>query len=114
MAENVTVKRGWNEIAGKLKSAVVGMVIGGSATVAGLDAVLLWLWNGVFNLGGTPAQMSDAVAAIIGTILGGFIVSYFTPEKLPVGTTGQTPSGVTTGISGDIKTPTVQAAERRG
>lgn len=105
---SVTVKRSWTEIAGKLKSAIIGGLAGGTATVAGLDQVILWLWNGVFNLGGTSAQMSDAVAAIIGTLIGAFIVGYFTPEKLPQGSVTTTPSGVRTSISGDVKTPAAQ------
>jgi hypothetical protein len=107
---DITIKRSWTDIASKLKGVIIGALVGGTGTVAGFDQVILWLWNGVFGFAGTGGQMSDAVAAVIGTILGGVIVGYFTPDKLPAGTTALTPTGVNAVISGDVKTPAAQKA----
>jgi hypothetical protein len=107
---SVTIKRSWSEIANKLKAALAGVIVGGTASVAGVDQIILWFWNGVLGRAGTSAEMSAAIATIIGSFIGAAIVGYFTPEKVPSGSTTQAPSGVTTSISGDIKTPAAREA----
>lgn len=104
---DITIKRSWTELASKLKGVIVGGLIGGTGTIAGFDQVILWIWNGVFGFAGTGGQMSDAVAAVIGTFVGAVVAGYFTPEKLPAGTVAQTPGGMTPIIAGDVKTPAV-------
>lgn len=77
-----TVTRNWSDISRKVIGAVIGAVAAGTATVSGLDQVILWLWNGVFGLAGTGAEMPAAVAAVIGTAIGAFIGGYLPKEKL--------------------------------
>jgi hypothetical protein len=77
-----TVTRNWSDISRKVLGGVVGAIVAGTATVSGLDGVILWLWNGVFGLAGTGAEMPATVAAVIGTALGAFIGGYLPKEKL--------------------------------
>lgn len=77
-----TVTRNWSDISRKVLGGVVGAIVAGTATVSGLDSVILWLWNGVFGLAGTGAEMPATVATLIGTVLGAFIGGYLPKEKL--------------------------------
>ncbi|OWJ67462.1 hypothetical protein [Inquilinus limosus] len=77
-----TVTRNWSDLSRKVLGAVVGAIAAGTATVSGLDSVILWLWNGVFGLAGTGAEMPATVAAVIGTALGALIGGYLPKEKL--------------------------------
>ena len=77
-----TVIRKWSDISRKVIGAVAGAIVAGTATVSGLDQVILWLWNGVFGLAGTGAEMPATVAALIGTVLGAALGGYLPAEKL--------------------------------
>lgn len=77
-----TVTRNWSDISRKVLGGVVGAIVAGTATVSGLDAVILWLWNGVFGLAGTGAEMPATVATLVGTVLGAFLGGYLPKEKL--------------------------------
>ncbi|MDR6292368.1 hypothetical protein E9232_004908 [Inquilinus ginsengisoli] len=77
-----TVTRNWTDLSRKVIGAVAGAIVAGTATVSGLDQVILWLWNGVAGLAGTGAEMPVSVAAVIGTALGAFIGGYLPREKL--------------------------------
>ncbi len=77
-----TVTRNWSDISRKVLGGLVGAIVAGTATVSGLDSVILWLWNGVFGLAGTGAEMPATVAAVIGTALGAFIGGYLPKEQL--------------------------------
>lgn len=81
---NVVVTRAWNDIASKLKGALAGGAVGGISSVSGLDQVLLWIWNGVFHLQGTTAQMTPAVAAVFVTMGGVLIGGWLTKETVPL------------------------------
>ena len=77
-----TVTRNWTDLSRKVIGAVAGAIVAGTATVSGLDQVILWLWNGVGGLAGTGAEMPASVAAVVGTALGAFIGGYLPKEKL--------------------------------
>lgn len=112
---DITIKRSWSELASKLKGAVVGVIAGGTTgSVAGLDSLVLWIWNGLFGFSGSAA-MTPEVATVIATILssaiGGLVVGWFTPDKLPAG------SVVTASVPGspakviEVQTPAAAAQE---
>lgn len=88
-----TVTRNWTDISRKVLGGVVGAIVAGTATVSGLDSVILWLWNGVFGLAGTGAEMPATVATLIGTVLGAFIGGYLPKEKLAADATVAPSSG---------------------
>lgn len=77
-----TVTRNWSDISRKVIGGLAGAIVAGTATVSGLDQVTLWLWNGVFGLAGTGAEMPATVAAVIGTAIGAFVGGYLPREKL--------------------------------
>jgi hypothetical protein len=88
-----TVTRNWSDISRKVLGGLVGAIVAGTATVSGLDSVILWLWNGVFGLAGTGAEMPATVAAVIGTALGAFIGGYLPKETLAADATVTPSSG---------------------
>jgi hypothetical protein len=77
------VTRSWTDISRKLLGALAGGLAGGGLTVAGVDQVLLWLWNGVFGFAGTGGEMPATIAAVIGTLIGAVIGGYFPKDALP-------------------------------
>lgn len=81
---NVVVTRAWNDIASKLKGALAGGAAGGISSIAGLDQILLWVWNGIFHLQGTTAEMSPSIAAVLVTLGGVLIGGWLTRETVPL------------------------------
>jgi hypothetical protein len=77
-----TVTRNWSDISRKVLGGVVGAIVAGTATVSGMDQVVMWFWSVVQAIWpGLPA-MSPAVATLIGTVLGAAIGGYLPREKL--------------------------------
>lgn len=77
-----TVTRNWSDLSRKVLGAVVGAIAAGTATVSGLDQVVMWLWSVFQAIWPSLPAMSPAVATLIGTVLGAFIGGYLPREKL--------------------------------
>lgn len=108
---NVTIQRAWTDLASKVKGALAGGAAAGVASVAGVDTLLLWLWNTVLHGAWAAIPiMPDNIASIIVTLIGVLAGGWITKDSLPAGTVAATLPG-TGQLVGDVKTPAVQAKE---
>jgi hypothetical protein len=108
---SIEIKRAATEIASKVKGALAGGAVAGVTSVAGLDTLLLWLWNDFLHgfLAFLPL-MTPQVAGIIIALLGALVGGWATPDKLPSGTVAQVPAigPNPTVVTAEIKTPAAQ------
>lgn len=108
---SIEIKRSTLELASKVKGMMAGGAVAGITSVAGLDTLLLWVWNDLLHglLTFLPT-MTPQVAGILVTLVGAFIGGWATKDRIPEGSvanaTGIGPNPVA--INTEISTPSAQ------
>ncbi len=78
-----TVTRKWSDLSRKMIGAVVGAIAAGTATVSGMDQVILWFWSVFKAIFPALPDMPATVATLIGAVIGAAIGGYLPKESMP-------------------------------
>lgn len=77
-----TVTRKWSDISRKVIYAVAGAIVAGTATVSGMDQVILWFWSVFKAVFPALPDMPATVATLIGAVMGAAIGGWLPKERL--------------------------------